>query len=122
MLALAGVLFSIGWIILGPVLGVPFAYVFGLGYVFAIRMIVLVAVVDYRIPRMILPAATQTLASAVCGLVLFGSDLIMPLIVSVGTFGVCLTMFVFQMSAQRCWVRAKCESPLTLQLHEPLAD
>lgn len=94
MLALAGVLFSIGWIILGPVLGVPFAYVFGLGYVFAIRMIVLVAVVDYRIPRMILPAATQTLASAVCGLVLFGSDLIMPLIVSVGTFGVCVCVFL----------------------------
>ena len=94
MLALAGVLFSIGWLIVGPILGVPFAYVFGLGYVFAIRMIVLVAVVDYRIPRMILPAATQTLAAAVCGLVLFGTDLIMPLIVSVGTFGVCVCVFL----------------------------
>ncbi len=94
LLALAGELFSIIWLVTAPLLGIPFAYVFGLGFVFAIRMIVLVAVVDYRIPRMILPAAMPTLAASVCALLVFGIGLIMPVLVSIGTFGICVVVFL----------------------------
>ncbi|HJJ61238.1 MAG TPA: DUF2070 family protein, partial [Methanocorpusculum sp.] len=103
LLALAGEIFAIFWLLTAPLLGIPFAYVYGLGFVFAIRMIVLVAVVDYHIPRMILPAAMPTLASSACALLLFGSGILMPVIVSVGTFAVCVIAFLllFDMPLKR---------------------
>ena len=103
LLALAGEIFAIFWLLTAPLLGVAFAYVYGLGFVFAIRLIVLVAVVDYHIPRMILPAAMPTIASSVCAFLLFGSGIIMPVIVSVGTFAVCVIAFLllFDMPLKR---------------------
>ncbi len=94
LLALAGEIFAIIWLVTAPFFGIHFAYVFGLGFVFAIRMIVLVAVVDYHIPRMILPAAMPTLASSVCAFFMFGQEILMPVVVSFGSFALSVIVFL----------------------------
>ncbi|HII97756.1 MAG TPA: DUF2070 family protein, partial [Methanoregula sp.] len=39
---------------------IPLAYAISLGFIFGLRLLVLVAIADYRVPRMILPALTQS--------------------------------------------------------------
>ena len=39
---------------------IPLFYAISLGFIFGLRLFVLVAIADYRIPRMILPALTQS--------------------------------------------------------------
>ncbi len=96
LLALAGEIFSLLWLITALVLGIPFAYVFGLGFILAIRMIVLVAVVDFRIRRMLFPASVQTLAACFFAGWFFGVEIIAPLVVSVGVFAICVILFLLQ--------------------------
>lgn len=49
----------------------PFFYAIALSFVFALRLFVLVAIADYRIPRMLLPAFLQSGAGIIAGMLLF---------------------------------------------------
>ncbi|HUT38428.1 MAG TPA: DUF2070 family protein [Methanoregula sp.] len=46
-------------------------YAISLGFVFGLRLFVLVAIADYRVPRMIIPAFTQSVVGILAGMVLF---------------------------------------------------
>lgn len=94
LLALACEIFMLLWLLTAIVLGLPFAYVFGVGFILAVRMIVLVGVVDFRVRRMVLPALVQPLAGCVMGVLFFGYGIIPPLVVSVGTFLICVCVFL----------------------------
>jgi putative membrane protein len=50
---------------------IPLFYAISLGFVFGLRLLVLVAIADYRIPRMLVPALTQSGAGILAGMVLF---------------------------------------------------
>jgi len=50
---------------------IPLAYAISLGFIFGLRLLVLVAIADYRIPRMILPALTQSGVGIIVGMILF---------------------------------------------------
>ncbi len=50
---------------------IPLFYAISLGFVFGLRLLVLVAIADYRIPRMLIPALTQSGAGILAGMVLF---------------------------------------------------
>lgn len=74
LLAVACTLFSslitlIGLIILREFLALIFAI--ALGFIFGLRLLILVSIADYRIPRVILPALLQSLAGYIGGLFIF---------------------------------------------------
>jgi len=96
LMSLAGVIFSACWMIIAflPNIGLQLAYIFGIGFVLFIRLIVLVAVVDYRIPRMILPSLMPTLASIPCAYWFFGPGVTTPLLVSIFFFGIAALVFL----------------------------
>ncbi len=50
---------------------IPLFYAISLGFIFGLRLFVLVAIADYRIPRMILPALTQSGVGILAGMLLF---------------------------------------------------
>ena len=50
---------------------VPFFYAIALGFIFGLRLLVLVAIADYRIPRMIIPAFIQSGVGILAGIFLF---------------------------------------------------
>ena len=50
---------------------IPLFYAISLGFIFGLRLLVLVAISDYRVPRMILPALTQSGVGILVGMVLF---------------------------------------------------
>lgn len=50
---------------------IPLAYAISLGFIFGLRLLVLVAIADYRVPRMILPALTQSGVGILVGMILF---------------------------------------------------
>jgi len=50
---------------------IPLFYAISLGFIFGLRLFVLVAISDYRISRMILPALTQSGVGILVGMVLF---------------------------------------------------
>ena len=94
LLALASEIFMLFWMIIGIWLEPTFAYVFGIGFILAIRLIVLAAVADYRYGRMYAPAAVQTFTGAVVGVWFFGTGFIIPAIVSILTFTLCVVIFL----------------------------
>jgi len=49
----------------------PLFYAISLGFVFGLRLFVLVAIADYRVPRMVLPAITQSGVGILAGMFLF---------------------------------------------------
>jgi putative membrane protein len=57
--------------LLGGIRLIPFFYAISLGFIFGLRLFVLVAISDYRLPRMILPAITQSGTGIVMGMILF---------------------------------------------------
>jgi putative membrane protein len=57
--------------LLGGIRLIPFFYAISLGFIFGLRLFVLVAISDYRVPRMIIPAITQSGAGVVMGMILF---------------------------------------------------
>ena len=57
--------------LLGGIRLIPFFYAISLGFIFGLRLFVLVAISDYRVPRMILPAITQSGTGVVMGMILF---------------------------------------------------
>ena len=50
---------------------IPLFYAISLGFVFGLRLFVLVAIADYRVPRMIIPAFTQSTVGILAGMLLF---------------------------------------------------
>jgi putative membrane protein len=50
---------------------IPLFYAISLGFVFGLRLFVLVAIADYRVPRMIVPAFTQSSVGILAGIILF---------------------------------------------------
>jgi putative membrane protein len=50
---------------------IPLFYAISLGFVFGLRLFVLVAIADYRVPRMIIPAFTQSGVGILAGMLLF---------------------------------------------------
>jgi putative membrane protein len=49
----------------------PLFYAISLGFIFGLRLFVLVAIADYRVPRMVLPAITQSGVGILAGMLLF---------------------------------------------------
>jgi len=49
----------------------PLFYAISLGFIFGLRLFVLVAIADYRVPRMLLPAFTQSGVGILAGMILF---------------------------------------------------
>lgn len=49
----------------------PLFYAISLGFVFGLRLFVLVAIADYRVPRMVIPAITQSGTGVLAGMFLF---------------------------------------------------
>ena len=50
---------------------IPLFYAISLGFIFGLRLLVLVAIADYRVTRMILPALTQSGVGIIVGMLLF---------------------------------------------------
>jgi putative membrane protein len=50
---------------------IPLCYAISLGFIFGLRLFVLVAIADYRVPRMIIPALTQSGVGVLAGMLLF---------------------------------------------------
>ena len=50
---------------------IPLSYAISLGFIFGLRLLVLVAIADYRVTRMILPALTQSGVGVIVGVLLF---------------------------------------------------
>ncbi|PKL57902.1 MAG: DUF2070 domain-containing protein, partial [Methanomicrobiales archaeon HGW-Methanomicrobiales-5] len=50
---------------------IPLFYAISLGFIFGLRLLVLVAIADYRVTRMILPAITQSGVGIIVGMFLF---------------------------------------------------
>ena len=50
---------------------VPLCYAISLGFIFGLRLFVLTAIADYRVPRMIIPALTQSGVGVLAGMFLF---------------------------------------------------
>ncbi len=50
---------------------IPLFYAISLGFIFGLRLFVLVAIADYRVPRMIAPALTQSGVGVLAGMLLF---------------------------------------------------
>ncbi|MHB8164144.1 MAG: DUF2070 family protein [Methanoregula sp.] len=57
--------------LLSSVSFIPLFYAISLGFIFGLRLLVLVAIADYRVPRMILPALTQSGVGILVGMFLF---------------------------------------------------
>ncbi len=99
LLALACTVFSI-LISLFPVLLIiegifPLLYSVSLGTIFGIRLIVLVAIADYRISRMLLPAATQSIVAMAAGTYYFGFDFLVFAIFIQVLFGLSVFLFLW---------------------------
>ena len=58
----------------GGIRYLPLFYGISLGFVFGLRLFVLVAISDYRVPRMILPAVTQSGVGVLVGCFLFSPE------------------------------------------------
>jgi putative membrane protein len=50
---------------------IPLFYAISLGFIFGLRLLVLVAIADYRVPRMLAPAFTQSSVGILAGMLLF---------------------------------------------------
>jgi putative membrane protein len=55
----------------GSVTLIPLTYSISLGFIFGLRLLVLAAIADYRVPRMIIPALTQSGVGVLMGIILF---------------------------------------------------
>ncbi|WML68011.1 MAG: hypothetical protein METHP_01581 [Methanoregula sp. SKADARSKE-2] len=74
LLALActvfGVIITLGSLVISVKL-IPLFYAISLGFIFGLRLFILVAISDYRLPRMLLPAFTQSGVGILAGILLF---------------------------------------------------
>lgn len=94
LLALACDISMIILMISAVALGADFAYVFGIGFIFGLRLFVLCGVVDYRARIMLVPALIQPVAGFIIGILFFGQGFAVPAIVSLTIFGFFMTVLV----------------------------
>lgn len=73
----------------------PITYATGLGIILSIRMPVLVAVSDYRLRRMVLPAALQSLGGVLAGYYYFGPEFVFWAAGLLCTFGAGSAIFIW---------------------------
>jgi putative membrane protein len=65
---------------------IPLVYASALGFVFGLRLLVLVAIADYRALHMVVPASIQSVAGALVGTFLFGLSFPPLAVLSMGVF------------------------------------
>jgi putative membrane protein len=73
---------TLGTFILRNVAIFPFLYSYSLGFILALRLLVLTAVADYRISRTLLPASLQSIGGIVAGTYLFSSPFLIAALIS----------------------------------------
>ncbi len=98
LLALActvfGVIITISALFVSVTL-IPFAYAISLGFIFALRLLVLVAIADYRISRMLIPALTQSGVGILVGMVLFSPSFALLALVLHLVFGAGIAILIW---------------------------
>ncbi len=98
LLALActvfGVIITISALFVSVTL-IPLAYAISLGFIFALRLLVLVAIADYRISRMLLPALTQSGVGILVGMVLFSPSFALFALVLHLVFGAGIAILIW---------------------------
>ncbi|MDD1715504.1 MAG: DUF2070 family protein [Methanolinea sp.] len=89
-----GVIISLTALVISSPL-LPLFYAISLGLTFGLRLLVLVAIADYRVPRMLLPAATQSLAGLLLGTFLFRPSFLLLGIVLHLVFGLGFVLLIW---------------------------
>jgi putative membrane protein len=74
---------------------IPLSYAISLGFVFGLRLFVLVAIADYRVPRMILPAFIQSAMGILAGMLLFTPSFALLALVLHVVFGVGFAILIW---------------------------
>jgi putative membrane protein len=74
---------------------VSFFYAISLGFVFGLRLFVLVAIADYRIPHMLVPAFTQSGAGILAGMFLFSPSFGIIALVLHAVFGLGFVILIW---------------------------
>ena len=74
---------------------IPLFYAISLGFIFGLRLLVLVAIADYRVPRMILPALSQSLFGIIMGMILFSPSFAIFALVLHLVFGLGFTILIW---------------------------
>jgi putative membrane protein len=91
LLALSCDVFGVIITLTGLVINITFLPLFfaiALGFMFGSRLIVLVAIVDYRTGRMILPASIQSIAGLIVGMTIFDTPFALLTILLLFVFGI----------------------------------
>jgi putative membrane protein len=73
---------TLGTFILRDAAIFPFLYSYSLGFILALRLLVLTAVADYRISRTLIPASLQSIGGIVTGTYLFSSPFFIAALIS----------------------------------------
>jgi putative membrane protein len=73
---------TLGTFILHDVAIFPFLYSYSLGFILALRLLVLTAVADYRISHTLIPASLQSIGGIVAGTYLFSSPFFIAALIS----------------------------------------
>jgi putative membrane protein len=83
----------------------PLSFAIALGFMFGIRLLVLVAIADYRIERMILPASVQSIAGLLVGMSMFDTPfgLLTLLLLFVFGIGTILLIWVIERPMYRAF-------------------
>ena len=79
----------------GGIRYLPLFYGISLGFIFGLRLFVLVAISDYHVPRMILPAASQSALGVVAGFFLFSPGWAAFAIILHIVFGLCFAILIW---------------------------
>jgi putative membrane protein len=74
---------------------IPMCYAISLGFIFGLRLFVLVAIADYRVPRMIIPALTQSGVGVLIGIFLFSPFFAIIAIVLHIVFGLVFAILIW---------------------------
>jgi putative membrane protein len=91
LLALSCDVFAVIITLTGMVINIailPLSYSIALGFIFGSRLLVLVAIADYRVFRMILPASVQSLSGLIVGAAIFNTPFALLVILLLVVFGV----------------------------------
>lgn len=89
-----GVIITLAPIIISPKI-IPLFYAISLGFVFGLRLFVLVAIADYRISHMIIPALTQSGIGIFAGILLFSPAFGLFVLVLHLVFGLGFTILIW---------------------------
>jgi putative membrane protein len=74
---------------------IPLFYAISLGFVFGLRLFVLVAIADYRVSRMIVPAFTQSAVGILAGMLLFSPSFALFALVLHVVFGLGFAILIW---------------------------